>query len=63
MSHSSVIHTTWGGEGKLKKEETVEGMQKTGRKVRAENPRHGKKGVQGPRGLRGHVQGAARNSV
>lgn len=63
VSHSSVTHTTWGGEDKLKKEGTVEGMRKSGRKVRAENPRHGKKGVQGLRGLRGHAQGAARNSV
>lgn len=47
-----MTHTT---EDKLKKEGTVAGKQKTGRKVRAGNPRHRKQGVQRPRGIRGHV--------
>ena len=59
----TVTHTTWGGEDKLKKERTVEDMLKTGIKVRAKNPAHRKQGVQGPRGIRGHVLGVVRNSV
>lgn len=43
-----ITHTTWGGEGRLEKEGTVEGEQKTGRKVRAENPGHGRKAFRGP---------------